>query len=103
MMQELQEVAEETQVRAAQQAFSALHGWMAKSTCMVVGPGLGNDPVMHKTARLALKHAREQVRQPCVTSRRRTRRSQRARHSRIRALLWYIHMRLWRALCTGYL
>jgi hypothetical protein len=56
------DVSNEVQESAAQQAFKGVAPWLAKATCLVVGPGLGKDPVMCRTAYLVVQAARNMVR-----------------------------------------
>ena len=54
--------------QAARNAMSSVRIWLPKSTCLVLGPGLGTDPVMAHTAKLALQEARKDVRRPSRTT-----------------------------------
>ena len=53
---------EKTKMYAAGEALKPILQWLDKSTCVVVGPGLGSDPVMCETATRALREARQRVR-----------------------------------------
>lgn len=46
---------------SAEKALQPIEEWLLKSTCLVVGPGLGRDPVMLQTAQLGIESARKKV------------------------------------------
>lgn len=54
-------IPDELRHKAAQKALEPVKAWLNKSSCLVVGPGLGTDPIMAETARLALLEARSKV------------------------------------------
>lgn len=57
-----QDPSEQTKAHAAGVALKPILQWLDKSTCVVVGPGLGTDSIMCDTATRALRAARERVR-----------------------------------------
>lgn len=64
VVQEDVDVSEEIQKKAAEQAMKVINPWLAKSTVLVVGPGLGQDPIMCMTVSMAIKSAIEKARLP---------------------------------------
>ena len=47
---------------AVAKAMESVKLWLPKSTCIVVGPGLGTDDIMAQTALQAMQEARQDVR-----------------------------------------
>jgi NAD(P)H-hydrate repair Nnr-like enzyme with NAD(P)H-hydrate dehydratase domain len=59
---DLDGIPDDMRHKAAKRSLEPISKWLEKSSCLVVGPGLGADPVMAEAARLALEEAREKVR-----------------------------------------
>lgn len=57
--QEEIEASEEERERASAQSMRYLRRWLEKSTCLVIGPGLGNDPIMQRTVTDCIRFGRE--------------------------------------------
>jgi hypothetical protein len=56
------EISSEKESWAVDKAMQSVKTWLPKSTCIVVGPGLGTDDLMHRTALAAIQEARQDVR-----------------------------------------
>lgn len=61
ILQESVDISLEVQERASQQAAETVFSWLSRSSCMVVGPGLGKDSVMIRSVYLIMQEIRKQV------------------------------------------